>query len=185
MSEAVEAVRQEGDRRRRAGTRKKGTADLMFLAGLLLGGPLLSFGVRPGMGLFLILGGGFASVLRRYTVWSTAGTLAVGALSAAVVGAMVLEPDSGGREAGDEAPGPEAREAFVSSLGQRWSDRGIRVEGRGAGTVVVWFRIPTADRRECGSFPPSEVREHLRGLGVRRVVVAARRSDRGLCTFAP
>lgn len=183
--EAVEAIRQEGSRRSRSLAKRKKTADLFFLAGLLLGGPLLSFDIRAGTGLFLILGGGVASVLRRYTSWSTAGTLVVGALSAAVVAVAVSDPGAGADQGEGAGPDPAAREAFVARLGERWLDRGVHVESRGATGTVIWFRIPTAEQEECGSFPPAEVREHLRGLGVRRVVVAARRGDRGFCTFAP
>lgn len=124
-------------------------------------------------------------MLRRYTPWSTPGTLLVGALSAAVVAALVMDPDAGAPRAGADGSGLEAREAFVSRMGQRWRDRGIHVEGRGAGAAVVWFRVPATEQEECGAFPPAEVREHLQELGVRRVVVATRRRDRGFCTFAP
>jgi hypothetical protein len=70
--------------------RRKAHADVLFLSGLVLGGPLMTFGGRFRLGLFLVLAGAFASVLRRYAGMSLSGSVAVGAAGAALI-AVVLD----------------------------------------------------------------------------------------------
>jgi len=182
MGDAAEDLEREGRRRSDAARRRKAVADLFFLGGLLAGGPLLSFGVRPRIGLFLILAGGVASVLRRYTPWSTPGTVLVGGLAAALAASVFADPPA--PEASEDA-GRAGRVAYVERLARRMLDDGIHVEARGPGRSVVWFYVPAAGPARCGDVPEAPVREHLGELGVRRVVVAGRSGGEGVCTFVP
>lgn len=168
-----------GPRRRLARTRA--TADLIFLVGLLAGGPLMTLGGRFQAGLFLILAGGLASALRRYTPWSTAGVLLMGSATAAVVVAVADGAD--GMDADATEVGEEVRATYVFELGRRVADG--RVEARGPGLVTVWFFLPEADGATCGSVPEPSIREHLGEIGFRRIVVADNNSRGGLCSFAP
>ena len=54
---------------------QKARSDTMFLMELLLGGPMMAIGgnVRPG--LLVVFGAGLASVIRRYSGWSTMGAV--------------------------------------------------------------------------------------------------------------
>lgn len=179
---AAEDLRRAGERRRAELGIRKRRADLLFLGGLLAGGPLLSFGLAPRVGLFLILAGGVASTARRYTDWSTPGTLATGGLLAAVLASAIMEP---GEPGGAPSADAHARSAFVEVLAERWAVDGVRVEARGPELSVVWLHVPAADAGACGSFPSPEVRGHLGELGVRRLVVAGQESEEGVCTFSP
>jgi len=69
--------------------RRKANSDLLFLAGLLVGGPLMTFGGRFRLGLFLVLAGAISSVLRRYSGTSLAGSVAIGAAVAALIAAVL------------------------------------------------------------------------------------------------
>jgi hypothetical protein len=77
-------------RTRSEAARRKTNADLLFLAGLVLGGPLMTFGGRFHLGLSLVLAGAFASVLRRYTGMSLGSSLMLGAAAAVAVIVAVL-----------------------------------------------------------------------------------------------
>ncbi len=178
---AADDLKREGERRRRELGNRKAVADLLFLAGLLIGGPLLSFGLHARLGLFLILGGGLASTARRYTPWSTPGTVVVGGLLAAVVATAVIEPAEPGAVEADAA----GRAAYVDQLGKRLLDEGIYVEARGPAGRIVWVYVPSVDGMECGDVPSPEARRHLAEVGVQRVVVAGRESREGVCSIVP
>lgn len=170
-------VRSDAQRRLR---RRKTVADALFMAGLLLGGPLLTGGGDLRAGLFVVLAGGLASVLQRYTDWSTVGTLVTGAVAAATVAVLVMDP------ADDVEPAvtdPEARGAFAEALSGLAED--VFVEARGPGLITIWFTVPAGLSGECGDYPPAEVRTHLADLGFRRVVVTQRNQSGGLCSFVP
>lgn len=182
LGDAVDDLRREGERRRRRIGSRKATADLLFLGGLLAGGPLLSFGVEARLGLFLILAGGVASVGRRYTSWSTPGTVVVGGLLAALLATVLVDPGESGEQ--DEAD-LAGRVAYVERLGDRLLDEGVYVEARGPERRIVWLYVPSADEERCGDLPGPEVRSHLADVGVQRVVVAGRRGQKGVCSFTP
>ena len=56
-----------GRERRGAITRRKNAAGLLFLFGLLTGGPLVTFDIQHSLGLVSMLGAGVASALVGYT----------------------------------------------------------------------------------------------------------------------
>lgn len=171
--EQVEAARS-------ALSRRKGSADLLFLAGLLLGGPVMTLGGRLRLGLFLVLAGAFASVLRRYTGASLGGSVAMGAAVAALVAAVAVD----GPDAGPSTPDAEAaRASYVAELAREYEPDG-RVEGRGPGLITVWFFLPEQGR-PCGTVPPEPVRRRLADLGFSRVVVADRSEAGSVCSFEP
>jgi hypothetical protein len=160
---------------------RKALADTLFLVGLLLGGPMMSIGGNVRIGLFVVLAGGIASLLRRYTDWSLPGTLVVGT-SLALIGASWLvdaEPPSEEDTAALEA----ARGAYIEALAA--ADRDLIVESRGVGHVAVWFTLPDAVGLECGSYPEPEVRAHLGELGFFRIVVTQPNQGGGICSFRP
>ena len=142
---------------------------------------MISFGGDLRIGIFIVLAGGLASTLRRYTDWSLPGVLSVGALGALVVAALVADPATDTGE--DTAATAEARESYVGALAG--SDDDLFVETRGVDAIAVWFRVPGDRAHECGDFPPPEVRTHLRDLGFLRVVVEEQNQSGGLCSFAP
>lgn len=173
-----------GQDRRRGINRKKNVSDLFFLAGLLTGGPLVSFDIQFTLGLVLMLGAAVASALVRYAAFSAPGALLAGGLSALTFVTAVLGPlepaddeDSDTREV--------AREAFVGELARRFERDGIVVEARGAGAVTVWFFPPAVLETSCGAFPDEPTREHLAELGFRRIVVTIRSESQGICSFHP
>lgn len=183
-----EDIRRFGAVERRGALRRKASADLLFLAGLLVGGPLLSFGSHAQLGLFICLGGALASVLRRYTPWSLVGTLVIGGLASAAVSAWVFEPapPEASPEEGEEVLSPvQRREVFSTRLARRLQDEGILLEARGPDLVTLWFYLPTVEGRECGEYPEAELRGHLAQLGFARVVVSNQNSARGICSFEP
>lgn len=181
LGEAAHDLQRFAARERKLLRSRKALADTSFLVGLLLGGPIITLGGGVRIGLFIVLTGGLASVLRRYTSWSVPGTVVVGSLLALVVATLVVEP---AREVVEVTLGDGSeRAAFVSALAEGNPD--ILVETRGNGHVVVWFTAPAAVRGECGEYPEAEVRDHLRELGFLRVVVADRNARGGLCSFAP
>ena len=173
------AVEERGLERKR-----KNAADILFLVGLLGGGPLLAIGGRARIGLFVLLGGAVASALFRYTRSSLGASLLIGGLGAAVV-AMAVTSAGGSNAQEDAQVGEAARGAFVSALARSVEPTGGLVEARGPGQITVWFELPTEEESACGNYPDADVRRHLAGLGFVRVVVAARTQAAGLCSFKP
>lgn len=161
---------------------QRAQADLFFLVGLLLGGPIMALAEATRPGLLLILAGGLASVLRRYTEWSSPGTVGIATLLAAVVATAAVDPDAHELEE-DAFAGEEARLAFVHALMTTTED--VPVQARGPGSMTVWFYPPQVLAGECGEYPPEKVREHLAELGFARVVVAAQNQKGGMCSFHP
>lgn len=142
---------------------------------------MMSLGGELQLGLFIVLAGGFASVLRRYTDWSAPGTVAVGVLGAAFVAIVLFDP---AEDAVQEVLASEAsRDAFVTALGAQQED--ILVQSRGPGSVTVWFTVPEELSGECGEYPDQKVRAHLATLGFLRIVVQDRSQAGGLCSFRP
>lgn len=180
LNEAAADVRRLGAQARRRIRTRRAFADLLFLVGLLLGGPMMTIGGDLRLGLFIALAGGLASALRRYTDWSALGAILVGAVGAAVVAATVVDTP---RDADEERAGVEARAAYAEPLAA--ADPDVLVEGRGEGLVAIWFTIPAERSEECGDYPPAEVRLHLADLGFARVVVSERNQSGGLCSFSP
>lgn len=170
-----------GETERKLLRSRKAAADTLFLIGLLLGGPLATLSDHFRLGSLVILAGGAASVLRRYTSWSLAGVVVIGSLLAAVAAAVVVEPAH--RAVEETRTGEEARMAFAEALGR--PDDDVAVEPRGSGAVAIWFTVPQTEAGECGSYPPPEVRAHLAELGFLRVVVTAPNQAGGLCSFVP
>jgi hypothetical protein len=184
LGEAAHDLKRVGAEERRLVHRRKSAADLLFLAGLLGGGPLLALGGRAGIGLFVLLAGGVASALYRYTQSSLAGSLLIASLGAAVVAVAVTGP--GDTSTPEEAQVHEAaRAAYVAALARAIEPTGGMVEARGPGEITVWFELPTESGAACGDYPDPAVREHLAELGFVRVVVAARTEGAGLCSFKP
>lgn len=181
LGEAAHDLKRFAAGERRLDRSRKALSDTIFLVGLLLGGPMISFGGNLRIGVFVVLAGALASVLRRYTDWSLPGTLAVGSLAAMVVASLVVNPAADAYE--ETVANEDARQAFVTALGN--ADGNLFVETRGVGAVAVWFQIPPGASHECGEYPPPEVRTHLRDLGFLRVVVAEPNQSGGLCSFAP
>ena len=160
---------------------RKAISDTLFLIGLLLGGPLCTLGGNVLLGSFVVLAGGAASVLRRYTSWSLPGTVVIGSLLAAVAAALFVEPAN--RAVEGLSAGEEARLAYATGLDR--SDDDVGVEARGAGAVAIWFTVPHGEAGECGDYPALAVRAHLAELGFLRVVVVDRNQAGGLCSFVP
>ena len=149
LGEAVEDVKRLGDAAKRDIRTRKALSDLLFLVGLLLGGPMMSLGGEIQLGLFIVLAGGLASVLRRYTDWSAPGTVLVGGMGAALVATLLF--DSAEDTVQEVLASEASREAFVSALGTQEDD--ILVESRGPGSVTVWFTVPDEISGECGDYP--------------------------------
>ncbi|HKJ02853.1 MAG TPA: hypothetical protein VJ997_10375 [Longimicrobiales bacterium] len=182
LGEAAHDLKRHGASERRLLRSRKAAADTVFLVGMLLGGPMISFGDNLRIGVFVVLAGALASVLRRYTEWSLPGALAVGSLGALLVAALVVSPAADAYE--DTMAAETARQAFVDALSS--TDQDLYVEARGVGAVAVWFQAPSDGKHhECGDFPPPEIRAHLHDLGFLRVVVAEQNQSGGLCSFVP
>lgn len=178
---AVADIRRRGEAARRGLHTRKTQADLLFLVGLLLGGPAITIWGHAVVGGFIVLAGGAASVLRRYTEWSTAGTVVAGVGAALAVAAWVFEPAG---DAIDETRATEsARAAYAEAVAAQ--DPDIYVEARGPALVAIWFEVPDARAGACGDYPDARVRRHLAELGFLRVVVGARNRAGGLCSFPP
>lgn len=177
---AVSRRRGDDGEARSALGRRKGSADLLFLGGLLLGGPVMTVGGRLRVGLFLVLAGAFASVLRRYTRASLGGSVAMGGAVAALLAAVVVDPPAPEAEA---VEAEAARAAYVAELADRYEPDG-RVEARGPSLITAWFFLPEEGAR-CGEVPPDPVRRRLGELGFRRVVVADRSEAGSVCSFEP
>jgi hypothetical protein len=178
---AREEIKAQGKEARKHLRFQRASSDLFFLVGLLLGGPMMTLGGEVRLGLFLVLAGGFASALRRYTEWSTPGTLGIGTLSATLVATLAM--GSGEDEGVGTEVGVEARDAFVQALDAEELD--VMIETRGLGAVTVWFRPPQDTLGECGTYPAVEVRDHLGALGFKRVVVVDPKETGGMCSFRP
>ena len=174
-------IRQE---RQREIHRSKNAADLIFLSGLLAGGPLASFDIQFTLGLVLMLGGGVASVLIRYASFSAAGALLTGILGALTLVSAVFDPSDPGDEA-DNDTREVSRSAYVRELARQYESEGIVVEARGSSAVTVWFYPPAVLDTPCGTFPDEATRQHLAELGFLRVVVNIRSEGQGLCSFHP
>ena len=188
MSETMSGEERPGLRARRAESRRRARADLLFLAGLVSGGPIVSFGEAFLVGLLLILAGAVASAVQRWSTADAPGSVGLGLAAVAVVTALLMDPASSVEdplESGDAAVA--AREAYVSALAYRLQGVGT-VEARGLNATVVWFFLTDEGgdgARECGTVPAPEVRRHLGEMGVSRIVVSDRSAAGSLCSFAP
>ena len=80
-------------------------------------------------------------------------------------------------------PDSTSNDSGVSALDEQ--DLDVFVHTRGGGHVSIWFAAPPDVAGECGEYPVSRVREHLKDLGFRRVVVTVVNESRGLCSFSP
>lgn len=172
---------QEGSAARRALARRKANADLLFLVGLLLGGPVMTVGGHLRVGLFVVLAGAFASVLRRYGGASLGGAVAVGAAAAALAAALLVDAD---RSQASADADEDARSAYVAELDRDYGSDG-RVEARGPGLVTVWFFLPDEEEHRCGTVPGKAVRHHLGELGFKRIIVSDRSEAGSVCSFEP
>jgi len=181
LNDAMEAIKREAKARRRRVKIHKALADTFFLMGLLLGGPMMSFGGNLRLGLFIVLAGGLASLLRRYTDWLTVVTVALGCFGA-IVTATALAPASAESSA-EHAAATAARTAYATALAEQNLD--VFVDTRGLDRVAIWFTVPQHLLGECGAYPAPDVRGHLRDLGFRRVVVSVQNQSGGLCSFSP
>jgi hypothetical protein len=178
---AREAIREEGKGARRHLRFQRASSDLFFLIGLLLGGPMMSLGGEIRLGLILVLAGAFSSVLRRYTEWSTPGTVGIGILTATLVATAAIDATPEPEE--DGGVGEGVRLAYVQALGDQ--DLDVLVESRGLGAVTIWFHPPQVMAVKCGSYPAPRIRTHLAELGFHRVVVVGRNEKGGMCSFRP
>lgn len=181
LGEAVLDIKRAAATERKLLRSRKALADTFFLVGLLLGGPIITLGRNVVVGAFVVLAGGVASVLRRYTDWSTPGTLVLGLLTALAVAAWIIDPVV---SAAEESQATEtARLAYAQALSDQ--DPDVFVQPRGPGHVAIWFGVREAQADACGAYPPPEVRTHLKELGFLRVVVEERNQSGGLCSFRP
>jgi hypothetical protein len=178
LNDAAEDAKRQVEVGRRTIKAHKALADTFFLMGLLLGGPMMSFGGNLRIGLFIVLAGGFASTPRRYTGLSTTVAVTLGCLGGIIAAVTLVAP---------AADSPEdtgvARAAYASVLAQQNLD--VFVDTRGLENVAIWFTVPQDLLGECGMYPAPEVRAHLRDLGFRRVVVKMLNQSGGLCSFSP
>ncbi len=159
---------------------RKAFSDTLFLIGLLLGGPAIAFGENLQLGLFLVLAAGFASLLSRYSDWSRPGTVLVGSLVAMIAASLLVDP---AEALEDTIAAEEARAAYASALDDQ--DQDVFVHTCGGEHLVIWFTAPPDVAGECGEYPVSSVREHLKDLGFRRVVVTDVNERGGPCSFRP
>jgi len=181
LGDARDDLKREGARRRKVDRTRCVASDLAFLVGLLLGGPLMTLGGEFELGLFVVLAGGFASLLRRYAAASTGGAGLIGTLLAVGVARFVVLPAV--EEAEESDTGVDARTAFLQGLDERSPD--LRVQSRGPGSLTAWFEGAEASGMACGEYPPEELRAHLGELGFQRVVVPGARTEVGVCSFPP
>ena len=166
---------------RKGANSRKAIADGFFLVGLLVGGPMISIGAAPQLGLYVVLAAGFVSIVHRKTEWSTPGTVLIGSLGAMVAASVLIDPASDVPE--DTLPAEEARAAFAGALDAQFPD--VLVHTRGSGHISIWFAPPPEGAGKCGQYPDSRVRKHLEDLGFLRVVVTAPNQSGGLCSFKP
>lgn len=188
LGEARDDLKRAGAEARRDLRFRKAQADLYFLLGLLLGGPMMGLGTQVALGSFIVLAGGIASVFRRYTPSSFFGSGLVGVLAAALAAALVVEPAKDVRE--EFHAGEAARLAYAGTLAEgedaaRPGGAGVVVEARGPGALILWLTVPDSWAGACGGYPPPEVRSHLAELGFVRVVVTVRGRSGSLCSFRP
>ena len=181
LGEARDDLKREGARRRTVDRTRRAAADLAFLVGLLLGGPLMTVGGEFQLGLLIVLAGGFASLLRRYAAASNGGAGLIGGLLALVVAQLVVAPAV--EELEEDDVGAEARAAFLQGLDERSPD--LRVQSRGPGNLTAWFEGGEASGMPCGEYPPAELRAHLADRGFERIVVPGARTQAGVCSFPP
>ena len=180
LNDAAGDAKRLGKEARRQTYTRRAMADLLFLVALLLGGPMMTIGGDVRTGLFIVLAGGFASVLRRYTDWSAPGTVVVGSVAAAIVAVTLVDS---AEELEATMANSDARGAFSDALAD--PQRDVFVEARGPGLIAIWFTVPAELSGECGDYPPEEVRSHLADLGFARVVVSGQNQSGGMCSFAP
>jgi hypothetical protein len=178
---AAEDLAHLGRAERRLLQSRKALADLFFLVGLLVGGPMMSFGGQVRIGAFVVLAGAVASMLRRYSDWSTPGTVLVGSLVALVAASWVVEPSAG--HTAEASAAQDARRGYATALSSQ--DPDILVEARGPSLVTLWYTIPAEMTGSCGQYPSQGTRTHLRELGFKRIVVREPNGHGGVCSFAP
>jgi hypothetical protein len=142
---------------------------------------MMTFGGSLHTGALVVLAGGLASALRRYTEWSAPGTVVVGTLLAAVVASWIAEPHT--VNVGGMQQTEDERAAYAQALADK--DPDILVEPRGPELTALWLTLPTAMTGPCGAYPAPPIRGHLAQLGYRRIVVAEPNGAGGLCSFAP
>ena len=181
INEAAEDAARLGRSARKLLRSRKALSDTFFLIGLLLGGPMITIGENLQLGLFIVLAGGFASLLRRYSDGSTPATVLIGSLGAMVAASILAEPSAD--EPDDALAAEGARTAFASALNAQNPD--VLVDTRGGAHITIWFATPPDLARGCGAYPEPKVREHLKDLGFRRVVVTVANASGGLCSFSP
>ena len=181
INKGAEDVERTIQSRRKLLNSRKAASGLLFLIGLLLGGPMIAIGENLRLGLFIMLAAGFASVLRRYGNMSMVSNVLIGSLNAAVAASVLVQPPGDLPE--DTLATDEARAAYASALDNQ--DLDVFVQTRGGGHIAIWFTAPPDVAGKCGMYPTSEVRTHLKDLGFRRVVVTAVNKSMGLCSFAP
>jgi hypothetical protein len=181
LNDPAEDVKRQGKAGRGAIKVHKALADTFFLIGLLLGGPMMTIGDNLRVGLFIVLAGGLASTLRRYTDLSTTVTVALGGLGATIAATTLVASAADSPE--EPAVAEAARAAYASALAEQ--DPDVFVDTRGLEHVAIWFTVPQDLLGECGEYPAPEVRAHLNDLGFRRVVVTMRNQSGGLCSFSP
>ena len=105
----------------------------------------------------------------------------VGSLVAMVAASLLVDP---AEAVEDIMAAEEARVAFAAALDDQ--DQDVFVHTRGGKHFAIWFTAPSDVAGECGDYPAARVREHLKDLGFRRVVVTGVTSDGGgLCSFRP
>lgn len=180
LNDAAGDAKRLGKEARQQTYTRRAMADLLFLVALLLGGPMMTIGGDVRTGLFIVLAGGFASVLRRYTDWSAPGTVVVGSVGAAIVAVSLVDS---AQELEATMANSDARGAFAEALAD--PERDVFVEARGPGLIAIWFTVPADLSGECGHYPPEEVRTHLADLGFARIVVSGQNQSGGMCSFAP
>jgi hypothetical protein len=183
LGEAQDDLKKVAAEERAILARRKNVADGLFLAGLLVGGPLLSLGGRTRLGLFVLLGGAAASGLYRWARSSLPAALLIGGLAAGVVAVAVTNP-SGTNE--DEVQvQADARGAYVGALAHDLEPLGGLAEARGPDGIIAWLQLPPDETVGCGSYPDAQTRIHLAQLGFVRVVIANETAQGVVCSFKP
>ncbi len=132
LHEAAEEARRDVDDRFRRIWWEKARSDSLFLVGLLAGGPLMAIGSTFRIGLFIALAGALSSVVRRYSNFSTAGTLVVGSVLSLIAATLFVDTPVTEEEA---LAAESARAAYVQGLSDL--DPDVLVETRGIGHVAV------------------------------------------------
>lgn len=183
LGEAAHDLKRVAAEERVAIARQKNLADGLFLTALLLGGPLISFGGRVRLGLFVLLGGAGASVVYRWTRSSLLAALLIGGLGAGIVAVAVTDLAVGIED--PEQVGENARAAFVAALARDLEPEDGLVEARGPGSIVAWFQLGDDAAPDCGAYPEPLTRSHLAELGFVRVVIANRTEAGVVCSFKP